>query len=68
MMSVASKLTLSCWPILCRSEISFKLFQICLGLANGVVKTFDVGKNEFVSEQDFSIGEGKFKGLFKWNE
>jgi len=37
-----------------------------LGLANGIVKTFDVSKKEFIAERSNSIGEGKLKGLFKW--
>lgn len=37
-----------------------------MGLANGIVKTFDVSKKEFIAERSHSIGEGKLKGLFKW--
>ena len=37
-----------------------------MGLANGIVKTFDVSKKEFIAECSHSIGEGKLKGLFKW--
>ena len=37
-----------------------------LGLANGIVKTFDVNKKEFIAECSHSIGEGNLKGLFKW--
>ena len=38
-----------------------------LGLANGIVKTFDVTTKEFIADHDQSIGEGKLKGLFKWD-
>ncbi|RMX58556.1 hypothetical protein pdam_00020103 [Pocillopora damicornis] len=41
--------------------------QILLGSANGIVKTFDVTKKEFVSEWSHPVGKGKLKGLFKWN-
>ncbi|KAL9953271.1 hypothetical protein ACROYT_G040664 [Oculina patagonica] len=41
--------------------------QILLGLANGIIKTFDVTKNEFIAECSHAIGEGKLKGLFKWD-
>jgi len=37
-----------------------------LGLGNGIVKTFDVNKKEFIAECSHSIGKGKLKGLFKW--
>lgn len=41
--------------------------QILLGLTNGIVKTFDVTEKEFVGERSHSVGNGKLKGLFKWN-
>ncbi|CAH3150137.1 unnamed protein product [Porites lobata] len=40
--------------------------QILLGLENGIVKTFDVSKGEFVAEKSFPINDKKLKGLFKW--
>ena len=31
------------------------------------MKTFDVTRNEFIAECSHSVGEGKLKGLFKWD-
>lgn len=42
--------------------------QILLGSSNGIVKTFDVTKGEFIREQKFSIGDEKLKGLFQWDD
>lgn len=39
-----------------------------LGLENGIVKTFDVSKGEFVAEESFPINDKKLKGLFKWEK
>ncbi|XP_078000798.1 WD repeat-containing protein 74-like [Glandiceps talaboti] len=37
--------------------------QICLGLRNGIVKTFDMNLNEYTKEEDCSGGEGAFTGI-----
>lgn len=42
--------------------------QILLGSSNGIVKTFDVSKGEFIREQKFAIGDEKLKGLFQWDD
>lgn len=42
--------------------------QILLGSSNGIVKTFDVTKGEFICEQKFSIGDEKLKGLFQLDD
>ena len=39
-----------------------------LGSSNGIVKTFDVTKGEFVAERSISIEEEKLKGLFQWDK
>lgn len=50
-------------------KITFFLYlKILLGSSNGIVKTFDVTKGEFIREQKFSIGDEKLKGLFQWDE
>ncbi|XP_068683015.1 WD repeat-containing protein 74-like [Montipora foliosa] len=41
--------------------------QMILGSSNGIVKTFDVTKGEFVAERSISIEEEKLKGLFQWD-
>ncbi|XP_070577591.1 WD repeat-containing protein 74-like [Ptychodera flava] len=57
-LSKEQEITAMCWG-------DDKENQICLGLRNGVVKTFDLEAGEYTKEDDCSGGQGSFKGIAK---